>query len=73
MKNQLIRLYWNDINKQRLRAFMDEEINCDKYVFPTGDFPEFHWKNEILVENELGKFPLNVTYYNSDFQKVTYC
>ena len=64
-------IYWNDINKQRIRAFMDEEIECDRYVFKPGEFPEFRWKNEIMVENELGIFPLNVTYYNSDFQRVT--
>ena len=64
-------IYWNDINKQRIRAFMAEEIECDRYVFKPGEFPEFRWKNEIMVENELGIFPLNVTYYNSDFQKVT--
>ena len=70
-KRSVDTIFWNDINEERLRAFMDETIDCDKYVFQTGDFPEFHWKNEIRVENELGEFPLNVTYYNSDFQKVT--
>jgi hypothetical protein len=64
-------IYWNEISKQRLFAFMDEELVCDSYVFPVGDFPEFHWKNEILVENELGKFPINVTYYDKDFHKVS--
>lgn len=64
-------IYWNDINKQRIHAFMDEELVSDKYVFPPGEFPKFYWKNEILVENELGKFPLNVTYYNHDFQRVS--
>ncbi|MEO8232339.1 MAG: serine hydrolase domain-containing protein [Ignavibacteriota bacterium] len=65
-------IYWNEINKQRVFAFMDEELVSDKYVFPSGEFPKFKWKNEILVENELGKFSLNVTYYNSDFQKVNF-
>jgi hypothetical protein len=65
-------IYWNEINKQRLFAFMDGELVCDRYVFPVGDFPEFHWKNELQVENEIGKFPLNVTYYNNDFQKVNF-
>ncbi len=64
-------IFWNDINNRRIRAFMDEDIEFDKYVFPPGDFPKCRWKNEIMVENELGKFPLNVTYFNSDFQKVT--
>lgn len=64
-------IYWNEINKQRLFAFMNEELVCDSYVFPDGDFPEFRWKNVILVENELGKFPINVTYYDKDFRKVS--
>jgi len=63
-------IFWNEINNQRVRAFMEEEIACDKYVFPPGDFPKFRWKNEIMVENELGKFPLKVTYFNNDFQQV---
>ncbi len=63
-------IYWNDINNRRILAFMDEEIECNRYVFPPGAFPEFYWKNEILVENELGEFPLNVMYFNSDFQQV---
>lgn len=68
--NSVDTIFWSDINKQRLFAFMEEELVCDSYVFSAGEFPKFHWKNEILVENEIGKFPLNVTYYNNDFQKV---
>lgn len=61
---------WNDINKKRIRAFMNEEIECSQYVFPRGEFPVFYWKNEIQVENEMGKFPLKVTYYNAEFEEV---
>lgn len=61
---------WSLINKKRLRAFMEEEIVCSKYVFSPGYFPEFRWKNELIVENELGKLPLKVSFYNSDFQPV---
>jgi len=63
-------IYWYDINKQRVRSFMDEELEADRYVFPIGDFPKFHWKNEIMVENEIGKFPLEISYFNKDFQQV---
>ncbi len=62
---------WNAINKKRVRAFMDEPLECYRYVFQPGELPKFRWKNEILVENEIGKFPLKVSYYNKDFQKVT--
>lgn len=55
----------------KLRAFMEEEIECSRYVFSPGEFPRFKWKNEHTVDNELGKFPLTVTFYNNDFQRVT--
>jgi CubicO group peptidase (beta-lactamase class C family) len=64
-------IFWNEINNQRVRAFMEEELECNQCVFPPGDFPKFRWKNEIMVENELGKFPLKVKFFNSDFQQVT--
>lgn len=63
-------IYWRDINKKRIRSFMEEELEADKYVFPVGDFPTFHWKNEIMVENEIGKFPLEVSYYDKNFHQV---
>lgn len=63
-------IYWNGINKYRLFAFMDEELVCDSYVFPVGDFPKFHWKNELRVENEIGNFLLNITYFDEDYHKV---
>ena len=50
---------------------MDEELECDQYVFPPGDFPKIKWKNEVVVENEIGKFPLEVKFFNSNFQQVT--
>ena len=61
----------DSINNPHIRAFMEEELECDQYVFPPGDFPKVRWKNETIVENELGKFPLKVKYFNSDFQQVT--
>ncbi len=62
---------WKRINDERILAFMNEELTCSRYVFPPGEFPKFRWKNELLVENELGKFSLKSTFYNSAFQKVT--
>jgi hypothetical protein len=60
----------NEINNQNIRAFMEEELECDQYVFPPGDFPKIKWKNEVAVENEIGKFPLEVKFFKSDFQQV---
>ncbi|MCK7522993.1 MAG: hypothetical protein MZV64_37605 [Ignavibacteriales bacterium] len=50
---------------------MDEELECDQYVFPPGDFPKLRWKNEILVENELGKFPFEGKMLRQQFLEVT--
>ena len=61
----------NEINNQNIRAFMEEELECEQYVFSPGDFPKIKWKNEVVVENEIGKFPLKVKYFNSNFQQVT--
>lgn len=61
----------NEINNQNIRAFMEEELECEQFVFPPGDFPKFKWINEISVENEIGKFPLKVKYFNSNFLEVT--
>jgi len=61
----------DSINNPHIRAFMEEELECDQYVFPPGDFPKVRWKNEILLENELGKFPLKVKYFDSNFLEVT--
>lgn len=60
----------NDISDQHIRAFMEEELVCDQYVFPPGNFPKIRWKNETTVENEIGKFPLKVIYFNGNFQLV---
>lgn len=60
-----------DSDVQNIRAFMDEELECEQYVFQPGDFPKFKWKNELRVETELGKFPLSVKYFNSNFQEVS--
>lgn len=59
-----------EITNKHIQDFMHEELECDQYVFSPGEFPKFKWKNELLVEKELGKFPLNVKYFNSDFQEV---
>ncbi len=56
--------------RNTVRAFMDEVIECDRYVFPPGRFPQFHWKHESTVANELGTFPLTVRFFNAAFHQV---
>jgi CubicO group peptidase (beta-lactamase class C family) len=63
-------IFWSEINNARLRAFMDEELVCDGYVFLPGAFPVFGWKNKIIVENELGVFPLKAEFYDAGFNRV---
>lgn len=63
-------ILWKEIHHRRLRAFMDEEIAADRYVFPPGDFPKIHWVNEVMVENEMGPIPLTVEFYDKSFHKV---
>ncbi|MBP9212593.1 MAG: serine hydrolase [Bacteroidetes bacterium] len=49
---------------------MEEELACNAYVFPPGAFPEFRWKNALLVENEIGTAALSVSFLNSEFKTV---
>jgi len=69
---QVENIYWSDINKKRLISFMNEEVVFDKYVFPLGVFPEVKWKNEQLVENEIGTTQFKVSFYDAEFNKVTH-
>lgn len=55
---------------QQLAAFMNEQIECENYVFPPGRFPHTHWKNALNVEALFGKMALTVSYFNEAFQKV---
>ncbi|NWF90083.1 MAG: beta-lactamase family protein [Ignavibacteriaceae bacterium] len=59
-----------DTASQNIFAFMNEELECDQYVFPLGQFPKFRWKNETLVKKEIGEVQLSVKYFNSSFEQV---
>ncbi len=63
-------LRWNQINQQRLRAFLQEQVECERYVFPPGELPEVQWKNPAMVDNEMGKFSLKVVYYDKNMRQV---
>ncbi len=64
-------IYWDQINRRRLRSFLDEQLECDRYVFPPGVLPGVRWKNPAMVDNEMGKFPLNTLYYDENLRQVT--
>ena len=59
------------VDYQKIASFMNEQLECDKYVFSKGEFPQFWWRNEKKLENEIGKFPLQITFFNANGQQVT--
>lgn len=64
----------NDSSKadfQKITSFMNEQLECEKYVFSKGGFPQFWWRNETKVENVFAKMPLHVSYYNGKGEQVT--
>lgn len=69
--SDLINQNRNDRDNQLIRSFINEELECNQYVFPPGEFPKFRWKNEIKVEDEVGSFPLSVRYFDKDFKQVS--
>lgn len=69
-KSAIDTIDWSEINGRRIRTFMEEELTCNAYVFPPGAFPEFRWKNALLVENLIGNVPLSVRFLNTQYQEV---
>ncbi len=59
------------VDYQKIASFMNEQLECEKYVFSTGRFPQFWWQNETKVENKVGKFSLQTLYFNSKGDQVT--
>ncbi len=53
------------------KAFLNEAIEFDRYVFPPGGFPSVRWKNPSSVEREVGALPLSVEFYDRNFARVT--
>jgi CubicO group peptidase (beta-lactamase class C family) len=56
--------------ESRIKAFMEEEIVFEKFIFPVGDFPSAAWKNPHLVANLIGTSELKLTFFNGKFERV---
>ena len=59
-----------DLTEKRLKAFLEEELVAENYVFPPGSFPAVQWKRPGMVDNELGKFELRVRYFDRAMNPV---
>ncbi|MGH7492859.1 MAG: serine hydrolase domain-containing protein [bacterium] len=59
------------VTEQRLKAFLEEELIAARFVFPPGELPRIEWKRPAMVDNELGKFKLHVSYFDKGMQQVT--
>ncbi|MCL4707378.1 beta-lactamase family protein [bacterium] len=58
------------ITEKRIKAFLEEELLAEQYVFPPGKLPGVQWKRPAMVDNELGKFALRVSYYDKNMNRV---
>lgn len=56
---------------RRRKAFLEEELRAERYVFPPGALPAIAWQRPAMVDNELGPFDLRVRYFNRAMQEVT--
>jgi len=59
------------LSEQRIKAFLEEELVFDQYIFQPGKFPGVNWKRPGMVDNELGKFSLTTTYYDQNMTPVS--
>jgi CubicO group peptidase (beta-lactamase class C family) len=46
------------------------QANTWNYVFTPGDFPVLEWNNKYLVEKVMGKFPLSIRWFDSEYHEV---
>ncbi len=56
--------------ERNVKAFLEEEVVFDSYLFPPGPFPGVQWKNPDRVASLVGAIPLRVEYFDSSFQRV---
>lgn len=63
-------LYMPTFEEDRVKAFMEEEIVFDQYIFPVGRFPSPAWKNPARVTNLIGTADLNMVFFNGAFERV---
>jgi hypothetical protein len=57
--------------EEAVKAFLEEELVFDRYVFPPGRFPTARWKRPEAVERTVGPFPLAFEFYDSSYKRVT--
>jgi len=55
----------------RVKAFLEEELDCDRYVFPRGRFPGLGWKRPETVERLVGTCALTVEFFDHTYARVT--
>lgn len=58
------------VAKLRMKVFLDQELEFDRYVFPPGALPKASWKNPQAVKLNMGAFDLDVAFYDAKMQKV---
>jgi CubicO group peptidase (beta-lactamase class C family) len=58
------------VRRAEVRAFLEEEVEFDRYLFPPGEFPRPRWKNPETVRKTAGPVPLDVEYYDHAFTRV---
>lgn len=68
--NEVARLDTKEYARERLLAFLDEELEFSQKVFPPGEFPKVSWKRPAMVDNEVGEFDLKVTFYDGNYKPV---
>ncbi len=59
------------LDQIRCKAFLDEQLQPKRYFFKPGKFPAIEWKRPGMVENEMGRFDLSVTYFDAEMKPVT--
>jgi len=71
--------YATYLAEQRAKEDLDEFLKCNlefkqkniwNYFFTPGQFPELVWEKPYLTEKVMGKFPLQIQWFNNELKEV---
>jgi len=65
------RIVSDSLNAPPAHAFMEEQLTCDRFVFPPGSFPDVRWERPERVRGLLGSHESNITYYDREMRQVS--
>lgn len=60
-----------DVNELRANEYVKAELKFDEWIFNRTSFPTCRFEQSYYVEDLIGPYSIETTFYNGDFEEVT--